>query len=171
MHTEQLQVATATGLSDFLLPTPSEELAAFNKRCRRSQTPGLFKVQPFADHRGRSFMGLMAGVLDGGQINYSVQHPTVIKAWHRHALQTDYWCVVHGIMRVGVMEHAGPRRWLTDVGESSPVIVVIPATLWHGVQTMSSTDAGLLYYVDQIYNTKNPDEDRRPHDWQWNPWE
>ena len=36
------------------------------------------------------------------QVNYSILHPGVIKAWHRHKYQDDYFCVIKGMAQVGV---------------------------------------------------------------------
>ena len=30
------------------------------------------------------------------QVNYSILHPGVVKAWHRHKYQDDFFCVLHG---------------------------------------------------------------------------
>lgn len=154
--------------SPMLVPgaTPADLLAA----CRRESAPGLLPLTPFVDDRGVSLFGLMDGLLSGGQINVTTQYPGVTRAWHRHARQTDFWCVVSGMMKVGVMSDDGSRRWLAVIGEHRPALVVIPPGLWHGAATVGPTSATLLYYVDSRYNASAPDEQRQPPQWQWNPW-
>lgn len=158
-------------MDQFLACESGESLSGFAHRCIDSDTPGLVELRPYADDRGWSFMGLMAGVLDGGQVNYSVQYTGVIKAWHRHAHQMDYWTVVRGMMKACVMSHDGQRRWAIEMGEMRPRLLLVPAGLWHGAKTLSGGDASLLYYVTKEYDAANPDDERAAHDWQWNPWD
>ena len=108
---------------------------------------------------------MMQGVLDPkGQINYSVQHPGVVKAWHRHALQTDFWLCVMGNLKVGVHRDTDGRSWMAVVGEKRAGVVVIPSPLWHGAATVGPSSAGLLYYVTKEYDPAAPDEDRAAPD-------
>ena len=119
----------------------------------------------FADDRGYSLMNQLQGVLsDQGQINFSTQHPGVIKAWHRHRKQTDFWMCLHGHLKVGVFDEDLGVAWLLVIGEKNPGTVIIPPPLWHGAATVGPEPAGLLYYVTHAYDPKAPDEDRRPHD-------
>jgi len=157
-------------MSDLLRSTSGESLADFKSRCERESTPGLMPLSAWVDDRGWSFMGLMAGILSGGQINYSVQQPDVIKAWHLHERQTDVWCLLHGCIKAAIMTRNGDRRWTVALGERNPAVLVIPPGLWHGAMTIGPSQAGLLYYVDNEYDPKQPDEQRQAHDWQWNPW-
>lgn len=157
-------------MTDLLAPSPGETLAAFKARCEREQTPGLMRLHPWVDDRGWSLMGLMAGVLSGGQINYSVQQPGVIKAWHLHERQTDAWCLLHGCIKAAIMSRGGERRWVVALGERAAALLLIPPGLWHGAMTIGPAPAGLLYYVDREYDPASPDEQREAHDWQWNPW-
>lgn len=123
--------------------------------------PATFHV----DDRGYSLMNLLTGVLSPeGQVNYSVQHPNVIKAWHRHHKQTDFWLPLKGHLKVGVYREDDDRRWMMVLGERRPGIMVIPPPLWHGAATVGSTPAGLLYFVTHQYDPANPDEDRRGFD-------
>ncbi len=127
--------------------------------------PVFFPVTPFADDRGWSLMNLMTGVLsEQGQINFSQQFPGVIKAWHRHSLQVDFWCCLTGQLKAGVYREDDGKAWLAVIGEKRPGVLIIPPTLWHGAACVGPTPAGLLYYVTQAYNPANPDEDRRPYD-------
>ncbi len=127
--------------------------------------PILSPAVHYADDRGWSIMNQMHGVLGPqGQINYSVMYPNVIKAWHRHQLQTDFWLCLHGHIKVGVHREEDDKTWLAVVGEKNPCVVIIPPPLWHGAATVGAEPAGLLYYVTHAYNAQSPDEDRRPFD-------
>lgn len=130
--------------------------------------PRLVPQRAYADDRGWSLMNQFVGVLGsnsgGGQINYSVQYPGVIKAWHRHAKQTDFWLCLHGHIKVGVHDAASGRAWSAVIGERQPGVVVIPPPLWHGAATVGPEPAGLLYFVTHAFDPAVPDEERRAHD-------
>ncbi len=119
----------------------------------------------YVDDRGCSLMNLLAGAMSPeGQCNYSVQHPGVIKAWHRHAHQTDFWMCLMGHIKVGVFDADSGRAWMQVIGEKSPGIMVIPPPLWHGAATVGGEGAGLFYYVTRAYDPKSPDEERLAFD-------
>jgi dTDP-4-dehydrorhamnose 3,5-epimerase len=119
----------------------------------------------FCDDRGYSIMNQLQGVLSPeGQINYSVQHPGVIKAWHRHKHQTDFWMCLRGHIKVGVYREGADFAWLHVLGEKQPGALIIPPTLWHGAATVGNEPAGLFYYVTKAYDPASPDEERRAHD-------
>ena len=127
--------------------------------------PLFVPVTPYVDDRGWSLMNLMAGALSSeGQINFSVQHPSVIKAWHRHRLQTDFWTCVSGHLKAGVYRESDGSAWMLLLGERQPGVLVIPPGLWHGATAVGNEPAALLYYVTHAYNPADPDEERRPFD-------
>ena len=107
------------------------------------------------------------------QINYSHINPGIVKAWHRHKNQDDYFFVVHGMAQVGVYSKKdGPQKFF--IGEHNPALVHIRAGEWHGLTPLGTEPCGLLYYVTNEYDPKRPDEERAPWNdfvgsgW-WNP--
>ncbi len=129
------------------------------------QEPLFIAADVFTDDRGWSIMNQLQGVMSGeGQINFAVQYPQVIKAWHRHQHQTDFWLCVFGHIKVGVYRESDGRAWSHVVGERRPGVMIVPPPLWHGAATVGPDKAGLLYYVTRSYNRDDPDEDRRPFD-------
>lgn len=138
--------------------------AAF--KLAKAETEPVFVPAPvYTDDRGWSLMNQMLGVLSpDGQINYSVQYPGVIKAWHRHDKQTDFWLCVMGHIKVGIHREQDNRSWAIVIGEKRPGIVIIPPPLWHGAATVGNRDAGLLYYMTHRFDPAHPDEHRRDHD-------
>jgi len=131
---------------------------------REALEPVLVPIRAHADDRGWSYMNLMVGVLGGGQINVSTQHPGVVKAWHRHQKQTDFWVAIGGHLKVGVWREDDGACWHAVIGDRRPAIVVIPPSLWHGAATVGPDPATLLYYVNEVFDPEHPDEERRPHD-------
>lgn len=127
--------------------------------------PVFVPIKAHVDDRGWSLMNLMVGVLDKqGQINFSLQYPGAIKAWHRHQLQTDFWTCAVGHLKAGIFRESDGRAWVQVMGEHKPGVLVIPPPLWHGATAVGPTSAGLLYYVTHAYNAEAPDEQRRAHD-------
>ena len=93
------------------------------------------------------------------QVNYSILYPGIVKAWHRHKHQDDYFCVVKGMAQVGVYsdEHGAEKFF---VGEHNPGVVKIKAGEWHGLTAVGPDPVGLLYFVTNKYDPENPDEER-----------
>ncbi|MFK7883230.1 MAG: dTDP-4-dehydrorhamnose 3,5-epimerase [Phycisphaerales bacterium] len=132
---------------------------------KRELEPVFVPAVHFADDRGWSLMNQLQGVMSSeGQVNFSVQYPGVVKAWHRHTKQTDFWMCLLGHIKVGVHDQDSGRAWSIVIGEKRPGIVVIPPPLWHGAATVGDSQAGLLYYVTHAYDPATPDEERTAPD-------
>lgn len=145
--------------------TMTTDLATAHKAAQDSLEPIFVPSQIFTDDRGWSLMNQMVGIMTPqGQINYSVQYPNVVKGWHRHKLQTDFWMCVQGHLKVGLYHEEKNRAWAIVIGEKRPGIVIIPPPLWHGAATVGPTPAALLYYLTHQYNPQQPDEARRAWD-------
>jgi dTDP-4-dehydrorhamnose 3,5-epimerase len=141
------------------------DFAAAHQAALADSEPVFVPARHFADDRGWSLMNLLQGVMSPlGQVNYSVMYPGVVKAWHRHHKQTDFWLVLHGHLKMGIHRESDGKTWLAVAGEKRPGVLIIPPPLWHGGATVGSEPAGLLYYVTHAYDPKAPDEDRRPFD-------
>ncbi|MDX2114098.1 MAG: hypothetical protein SFZ24_00575 [Planctomycetota bacterium] len=144
---------------------PDRNIAAAHEWARQNAEPVFVPAECFVDDRGWSIMNQLQGVMrPEGQINYSVQHPGLIKAWHRHDKQTDFWICVMGHLKVGVHRERDGASWAIVTGERRPGVVVIPPPLWHGAATVGDQPAGLLYYLTHQYDPSSPDEFRRAHD-------
>ena len=139
----------------------------------------VIPLKKFADSRGWSlndiysmFVPSMRDAHDY-QINYSILYPGVVKAWHRHKYQDDYFCVIHGMAQVGVYsDEEGAEKYF--IGEHNPAVIHIKAGEWHGITALGTQPCGLLYLVTKKYNLEEPDEERAKwtsfvgHDW-WYP--
>ena len=104
------------------------------------------------------------------QANVSMSYPGMIRAWHRHRRgQVDYFVVVHGAMKICAYDDdpaSSTHGQLAEVIASAdrPQVVRIPGQYWHGTKTVSPYPSLTFYLVTRLYDTQNPDEDRRP----WN---
>jgi dTDP-4-dehydrorhamnose 3,5-epimerase len=91
--------------------------------------------------------------------------PELIKAFHWHKRQWDYWDIVIGNARVVLVDlrpdspTSGAIQTLI-LGENSPRMVAIPPLVAHGYQCLGMSDVHLVYYVTEPYNAGDPDEGR-----------
>jgi dTDP-4-dehydrorhamnose 3,5-epimerase len=135
------------------------------KQAHEAGEPVFVPASIYADDRGWSLMNQYRGVLSAeGQVNFSVMYPGVVKAWHRHHKQTDFWMCVQGMLKAGIYRETDDQAWAIVMGEKRPGVLIIPPPLWHGAATVGPDSAGLLYYVDRAYDPRDPDEDRRAFD-------
>ena len=145
-----------------LLEVDADMLAA-HELAIKAHEPVFVPASLMMDDRGWSIMNQLQGVMAmSGQINFSLQYPGTIKAWHRHLNQADFWMCLHGHIKIGVYREDDEIAWQIVVGEKRPGVMVIPPELWHGAATVGNENAGLLYYVTQQYNPDQPDEQRMP---------
>jgi len=141
------------------------DITAAYKMTKNDNEPVFVPVPVYADDRGWSIMNQLQGMLsNSGQINFSVQYPGVIKAWHRHQKQTDFWICLQGHIKVGIYDENQSIAWQTVIGEKNPGVMIIPPPLWHGAATVGPAPASLLYYVTHAYDPNHPDEERRSHE-------
>lgn len=113
-----------------------------------------------------------------GQVYMTTAYPGVTKAWHYHKLQTDNFVCVRGMMKV-VLYDARPDSSTKGeineffIGEHNPMLVVIPAGVYHGFKCVSEYEAIVINTPTNTYNRTTPDEYRlAPHDgsipYDWN---
>jgi dTDP-4-dehydrorhamnose 3,5-epimerase len=99
------------------------------------------------------------------QANLSYSYPNVVRAWHKHLKgQIDHFLVLKGAMKICAYgETTGKLAEVIASGEK-PTVVRIPGKYLHGTKTVSSEPSLTVYFVNRLYDYKNPDEHRRP----WN---
>ena len=103
------------------------------------------------------------------QANLSISYPGIVRAWHKHERgQVDYFFVVKGALKVCAYEDGDTphKGHLVEVvlTERKPQILRVPGKYWHGFKVVSNEPAFLVYFVNRLYDYRNPDELRRP----WN---
>lgn len=91
--------------------------------------------------------------------------PELIKAFHWHERQWDYWDIVAGNARVVLVDlrEGSPTEGVIQtvmLGENSPRMVAIPPFVAHGYQAVDLRDVVLTYYVTEPYDPADPDEGR-----------
>ncbi len=95
-----------------------------------------------------------------GQWSHSQMYQGVIKAWHWHKKQTDWWYVVSGVIRVGLcdMRQDSPTYkqtmdFLMGDNQSSQVIKIPPGVA-HGCKAVQGP-ANLLYVTSHVYDPQD----------------
>jgi dTDP-4-dehydrorhamnose 3,5-epimerase len=89
------------------------------------------------------------------QSNRSESKANVLRGLHYHFWQIDYWYVVNGDIRVGMVDlrPSSPTYMVVEtleIGEHNNVGVFIPVGVAHGFVAL--TDATLTYLVNNYYN-------------------
>ncbi len=131
-------------------------------------------VKELLDHADeRGFFREIIRVTDGffsegfGQLSHSCMYPGVIKAWHVHPTQVDWWYVPIGALKLA----------LHDLREDSPTfgetqelflgkqygtqVLKIPAGVAHGCKAIGGI-THLFYVTSRTYDPA--EEGRIPHD-------
>lgn len=99
------------------------------------------------------------------QANLSLTYPGIIRAWHRHLRgQIDYFVALKGAIKIcGYDEKTGELNEIVSTGRDMQV-VRMPGHYWHGFKAVGNEPAMLLYFTTNLYDSTNPDEERRPWD-------
>lgn len=102
-----------------------------------------------------------------GQLSHSFMHKGVVKAWHIHKTQIDWWYVAHGDLLVALYdarkESKTYRKLNTfQLGEKGEQIILkIPPGVAHGCKVITPTSE-LFYVTSKSYNPE--EEGRIPYD-------
>jgi dTDP-4-dehydrorhamnose 3,5-epimerase len=104
-----------------------------------------------------------------GQCYVSMNYPGVVRAWHWHEKQDDFFVVVKGMIKVGLcdMREGSPTRGEVNelyLGENNNILLKIPVGVAHGYKTIGVEPSLLINFPSKAYSREEPDEYRLP----WN---
>ena len=104
-----------------------------------------------------------------GQCYVSMNYPGVVRAWHWHQKQDDFFVVVKGMIKVGLydMREGSPTRGEVNefyLGDNNNIVLKIPPGVAHGYKTVGVEPSLLINFPSELYNREEPDEHRLP----WN---
>ena len=131
------------------------------------------KLDVIPDERGRLMEILRSddGIFQKfGLVYMTTTYPSVVKAWHYHTKQTDNVTVVRGMLKLVLYdprEDSPTRGEINEffIGEHNPLLVQIPAGIYHGWMCISESEAIVINVPTEVYNRESPDEHRiHPHD-------
>ena len=134
------------------------------------------EIEPFPmwpDDRGhfleiaRLGEGLVADYpATSSQVSAALNYPGIIKAFHYHRYQTDYWVPAAGMLQVALVDlRRGSRTFGVKntlyIGTLRPWQLLIPPGIGHGYKVIGEQPSMLVYITNRLYDPK--DEGRIAH--------
>jgi dTDP-4-dehydrorhamnose 3,5-epimerase len=128
------------------------------------------KLRVLPDERGRLMEMLRSDdelFIGFGQVYMTTAYPGVVKAWHYHKKQVDHFVCVKGMMKVVLYDgrpESSTHREINEffIGEHNPLLLQIPALVYHGFKCVSAEEAIVINCPTELYNYQEPDEFRLP---------
>jgi dTDP-4-dehydrorhamnose 3,5-epimerase len=111
--------------------------------------------------------GLIAGFpAESTQVSAALNYPGIIKAFHYHRFQTDYWVPTAGLLQVALVDLRTSSKTFAAkntlyVGALRPWQLLIPPGVAHGYKVIGQQPSVLVYVTNRNYDPK--DEGRIPH--------
>ncbi|NQU17103.1 MAG: dTDP-4-dehydrorhamnose 3,5-epimerase family protein [Candidatus Saganbacteria bacterium] len=114
-----------------------------------------------------------------GQFSLSQMYQGVIKAWHIHQIQIDWWYVANGVIKVVLYDTRvdsptfGKIMELLMGDNQPPKVLRIPSGVAHGCKCIGGP-ANLFYVTSNIYDPNDEgriayDDPAIGYDWQKGP--
>ena len=111
-----------------------------------------------------------------GQVYVSATYPGVVKAWHYHQRQIDYFACVAGMVKlvlVDTRDDSHTRGAINEffIGTQNPLLVEVPNLVYHGWKCISTEPSLVVNAPTEPYDYEHPDEYRLephgtlPYDW------
>jgi dTDP-4-dehydrorhamnose 3,5-epimerase len=104
-----------------------------------------------------------------GQCYFSISYPGVIRGWHYHKKQTDYFACVSGMIKVPLYDLRDGSPTFGEVneffmGDENRILVKIPVGVLHGFKVVGVEPCILVNFPTEPYDPGDPDEYRIPYD-------
>ena len=102
-----------------------------------------------------------------GQWSHSLMYAGVVKAWHVHKVQVDWWYMACGLLKVALHDTRPESPTYREtmkilLGDNQPARVLrIPPGVAHGCKAINGP-AHLFYVTSKVYDPS--DESRIPYD-------
>jgi len=112
-----------------------------------------------------------------GQVYVTTAYPGVVKAWHAHQHQTDFFTVLAGMAKFVLYDMRSDSRTRGEIqefflGRDNLRLITIPPGVYHGFKCVSDQEVLALNCPTRPYNADEPDElrlpassDQIPYDW------
>lgn len=136
------------------------------------------RLKVIPDERGRLIECLRSDdelFIRFGQFYVTTTLPGIVKGWHLHDAQCDNIVCVKGMIKLALFDGRDGRNGATAsptagqvdeffLGEHSPILVRVPAGIWHGWKCTSLDEAYIVNAPTEVYKYDNPDQKELPHD-------
>ncbi len=138
------------------------------------------KLKVISDERGR-LMEILRNddeiFIKFGQVYITTAYPGVVKGWHYHKKQTDHFVGLKEMTKVVLYdnrENSKTHGLINEffLGKHNPILVQIPAGVFHGFKCIGETESIILNIPTEQYDYDDPDEFRVeahdpsiPYDW------
>ncbi len=119
---------------------------------------------------GRLEKGLLREFASEGfeikQANFSKSAPNTVKGWHLHENQEDVWFVAPdskflvGLADLRADSPTKNKAMRLVMGEGRAHLLYIPRGVAHGYRNISGREGYIIYFVNNSFNSQNPDEKR-----------
>jgi len=112
-----------------------------------------------------------------GQVYCTTVSRGVVKGWHYHKKQVDNFVCVSGMIKLVAYDSrpGSPTKGVVNeffIGTHGPLLVQIPAGVYHGFKGLSDPEAVVINIPTVPYHRRRPDEYRLdphqsniPYDW------
>ena len=111
-----------------------------------------------------------------GQVYVSATYPGVVKAWHYHKQQVDFFACVAGMVKLVLVDtrEGSPTQGAINeffLGTQNPMLVRVPNLVYHGWKCISPEPSLVVNVPTEPYRYSDPDEYRLdphgtlPYDW------
>src|SRR5664279_5604918 len=130
------------------------------------------RLRVIPDERGRLMECLRSDdelFIKFGQMYMTTTLPGVVKGWHLHHAQLDNIVCVKGMIKLVLYDGRddSPTHGQLDeyfLGEHNPLLVRVPAGVWHGWKCVSAEEAYSVNAPTEVYVYDDPDQRELPHD-------
>ncbi|MEW6294763.1 MAG: dTDP-4-dehydrorhamnose 3,5-epimerase family protein [Candidatus Diapherotrites archaeon] len=129
------------------------------------------QLKVIADERGYLMELLRSDDLlfeEFGQAYIIVAYPGIVKAWHYHKKQDDFFVCIKGMAKIVLYDNRKESKTYKEIneffaGEKNNVLIKIPKKVVHGFKAIGNKEAMIINFPNKLYNYKKPDEFRLPY--------
>lgn len=94
------------------------------------------------------------------QVSAALNYPGIIKAFHFHRHQTDFWVPAQGMLQVALVDLRPESKTFglkntLYTGALKPWQILIPPGVGHGYKIIGENPAMLIYVTDRQYDPKD----------------
>ena len=121
----------------------------------------IIELKKRSDERGWLIEALRGESMNGsrefGQIFVSVAKPGKVRGNHYHNRKIEWFCVPTGIALLLLKDPDSGEELEIPMGEDNPKTVKITPPIIHAIKNVGDKDMVLMVYVNETFNSSDPD--------------